>query len=275
MSIDKKIEEFILKENYEQAEKIFIRQGEDDKEVKTIIAKFKANKIKAQGSDKDIAKWMKGNFEDFKTFVDKLEQTKTNREKQRNEKTDVIEVFNKGNVRIIIPKTEGSSCEYGKGTKWCTAGKVDNHFKEYLHGKGHTLYYVIVTGGIDKSLTHNDKYVLKYHGDGEKGIQHGVHGVDALLPEQKQIRELYMNVEKPVYNRLAVLVRNETHTPEAIADAKARGKVPASLTQPFDIFDNYMKRTWFQKFKELYGISDDVFSLRTKEVDGKFQLKDK
>ena len=290
MNILVKMEEYLLNESFEQAEERFVANGVDRDEAKEVIKKFKINRNKVSGTDKDIFHWTKMGFDKFKEFVDGLEKVKTKREEiridpERNKnKGDVVDVFANNNVRIIIPKTEGASCLYGQGTKWCTAGEVDNHFKDYLHGKGHTLYYLIFKGGIDESFMRNDKFVTKYHGNGDKGIQHGnKHTVEEILDEQKQIRDLYMKAPKTEYNRLAVLVRNPT--PEQIAQAEAYrkakakgidtgGKMPARLVQAFDIYDNFMKSNWFDKIMEHYKIPNDTFILRTEKKNDTYNLKE-
>lgn len=277
MNILDRIDEYFLMESaFDDVEQILIKKKVAPEDVvKDVIEKYKKNRIKAKGNEKDIRYWEKQPFERFASFVETLSQAKTEREKIRGSKGEAITVFDKNGVKVIIPETESASCEYGKGTKWCTAGKVDNHFKEYLHEKGHTLYYIIVNNGIDESLMYDDNFVTKYHGNGEQGRQHGgKYTIDQILPEQKQIRELYLNVDPKTYNRLAVLVRNETITPEMIADAKRRGKTVARLIQPFDIFDNYMKSSWFKKFLNRYGIPEDTFTLRTsKDDEDKYQLR--
>ena len=40
-------------------------------------------------------------------------------------------IFENDNVRVLSPKTEESSCFYGQGTTWCTAGDDGNRFEDY------------------------------------------------------------------------------------------------------------------------------------------------
>jgi hypothetical protein len=271
---------FLLVENFNQAKINFIKQGIPEKTIDEYFANFKAHKNKVNKKEEvgmnDIAYWMKKDFSLFKKFVELLGRRMTVREEDRFSKSNVVEVFNKNGVKIIIPKSQGAACAYGKGTKWCTAGKIENHFNEYLHEKGHTLYYVIVDGGIDESLMRNDRFVMKYHG-GDLMTGKFLRGEEDLEKGQKEIRKIYMDIDKPTYNRLAICVRNPaTRSEEEIAHAekaKAEGKIPARQIQPFDILDNYMTETWFKRFMEMYNIPNNVFTLRTKKVsDTKWDL---
>tara|TARA_R110000824_G_scaffold4945_17_gene23227 strand:+ start:12143 stop:13804 length:1662 start_codon:yes stop_codon:yes gene_type:complete len=46
-----------------------------------------------------------------------------------------------GNYLIVVPETEAASCYYGAGTKWCTAARKANMFKNYA--KDAIIFYVI------------------------------------------------------------------------------------------------------------------------------------
>ena len=49
-----------------------------------------------------------------------------------------------GNYLIVVPKSEGASCYYGAGTRWCTAAKNANYFDRYA--KDAIIFYVINLG---------------------------------------------------------------------------------------------------------------------------------
>lgn len=54
---------------------------------------------------------------------------------------DYKEIWNDNNFRVIQPLTEKGSCYYGQGTKWCTAAKNNNQFKNY--NEQGSLYIII------------------------------------------------------------------------------------------------------------------------------------
>ena len=55
--------------------------------------------------------------------------------KKQKERTveggEFIKYYEDEEVKVIIPLTEKASCKYGEGTRWCTAAKKDNLFKNY------------------------------------------------------------------------------------------------------------------------------------------------
>lgn len=47
-------------------------------------------------------------------------------------KGDAEQVFENGQVRIIVPKDQAAACYYGQGTQWCTAStQSTNYFNQY------------------------------------------------------------------------------------------------------------------------------------------------
>ena len=72
-------------------------------------------------------------------------------------------VYDDGRFFVVNPLTHGSSCYYGKGTKWCTTTDSDNHFKRYNEdGK---LFYI-----LDRNAPSDDKFykvalLQKFDGD--------------------------------------------------------------------------------------------------------------
>ena len=60
--------------------------------------------------------------------------------------------YNDSQVKVVIPKTEKASIFFGRGTKWCTAARNDNMFKQY-NNEG-PLYIVIIKGTNEKYQFH-------------------------------------------------------------------------------------------------------------------------
>ena len=79
-------------------------------------------------------------------------------------------VYDDGRFFVVNPLTHGSSCYYGKGTKWCTTTDSDNHFKRYNEdGK---LFYI-----LDRNAPSDDKFykvALLQKFDGDKTYYSGV-----------------------------------------------------------------------------------------------------
>jgi hypothetical protein len=65
--------------------------------------------------------------------------------KTRDVKANTDRLIDTPNFKVIVPRTEEASCLYGAGTKWCTAGKKNNQFKNYA-AKG-DLYIIMANLG--------------------------------------------------------------------------------------------------------------------------------
>lgn len=73
------------------------------------------------------------------------------------DKGQSAEIYADSSIRVIVPKDEASACYYGRGTRWCTAAKNNNMFKQY-HKSG-DMYIV-----LPKNPKHQgEKYQLHLH----------------------------------------------------------------------------------------------------------------
>lgn len=92
------------------------------------IRLFEANKSRISGS-KNIYDY---DWKGVRTALGTVEQS--NREKKRqttNSSADIL--YESNRVSVIHVKTKEASCQYGAGTKWCTAAEKDNMFDSYNH----------------------------------------------------------------------------------------------------------------------------------------------
>jgi hypothetical protein len=91
-------------------------------------------------------------------------QNKPRREYKQIEGGNIV--FENNRFLIVNPLTHQTSCYYGKGTKWCTAGSSDQKFNEYnSDGK---LFYI-----LDKALPTSDvnyKVALLQKFDGDSSF---------------------------------------------------------------------------------------------------------
>ena len=118
------------------------RRGEDLYKIKEALTLFeKAKKVNQLPLDKkDINKLNIDTLFDL-TFQLQNQNLQSNTEKEKETKKDAKKVFENNEWLIIVPQTEESACYYGKGTKWCTAGDINNQF-DYYNRQG-TLYIII------------------------------------------------------------------------------------------------------------------------------------
>jgi len=137
---------------------------------------------------------------DFKNYVEGATQILRDKEKKAELKKQAAgeadDVLETEDYAVIRPNTEGASCYYGWGTRWCiSARESKNYFNQYA-GEGKAFYFVMFRH-LSKTNSPNKKMALVYgkdqtHGDdpeqvfdalddevGEPGLVEGI--TDNLL----------------------------------------------------------------------------------------------
>lgn len=148
-------------ESFKDAEAKFTDEADDSENVNEYLEKFKelAKRNVIKGPEKDISRWIKAGWNEFKEYVDKASTVKTKRQQKRKVKSDSILVHEDDEKMVVIPLSEKASCFYGKNTQWCTAAEEsDNQFEEYFGRLEVTLFYVLFKNG--------DKYAAATTGPG-------------------------------------------------------------------------------------------------------------
>ena len=91
-------------------------------------------------SFKDIAQYENPEF--IRTLMEIVDGKKTEREKERELKSQAERLYEDDDVLVIRPKSHAASCYYGANTKWCTASSGSSgYFEKYI--KTGLLYYFI------------------------------------------------------------------------------------------------------------------------------------
>lgn len=91
-------------------------------------------------SFKDITQYENPEF--IKTLMEIIDSKKTEREKERELKSQAERLYEDDDVLVIRPKSHAASCYYGANTKWCTStGGSSEYFEKYI--KLGLLYYFI------------------------------------------------------------------------------------------------------------------------------------
>ena len=91
-------------------------------------------------SFKDIAQYENPEF--IRVLMDIVDSKKTEREKERELKSQAEKLYEDDDVLVIRPKSYAASCYYGANTKWCTTNKAGSgYFEKYT--KSGLLYYFI------------------------------------------------------------------------------------------------------------------------------------
>jgi len=138
-----------------------IDKGFDQFLMKLVDSIKKFEKISSNLPKSDINQYQ--SLEELESELTKYEN-RPRREYKQVEGGNLV--YEDDRYYIVNPLTHGSSCYYGRGTKWCTAADSDHHFNQYnVDGK---LFYI-----IDKKLPTNDvnyKIALLYKFDGDKSF---------------------------------------------------------------------------------------------------------
>lgn len=148
----------IVVESFKDAQRVFSDTA-DASEVTQYITQFKelAKRNIIKGPDKDIGKWIKAGWEEFKDFVDASSQSTSKRQMKMQTKNESIVIYEDEKVMLVIPLSEGASCYYGKNTKWCTAAtETQNHFVDYFSDKEIVLVYALFKDGNKMALAMHD-----------------------------------------------------------------------------------------------------------------------
>ena len=91
-------------------------------------------------SFKDIAQYENPEF--IRTLMEIVDGKKTEREKERELKSQAERLYEDDDVLVIRPKSHTASCYYGANTKWCTSSSGSSgYFEKYI--KTGLLYYFI------------------------------------------------------------------------------------------------------------------------------------
>ena len=105
--------------------------------VNIYLENFSKNSNKLE--KKDLNKYT--SFDELTNALENIKDVKGSREKKRNAKSNAEKIYEDNKWIIIIPHTKEAAIQYGKGTKWCTAGINDNMF-DFYNEEG-PLYIII------------------------------------------------------------------------------------------------------------------------------------
>lgn len=72
------------------------------------------------------------NYEQFEATVGAFYRELEN---PNNDKGVSKKVYDDATVQVVMPEDESAACYYGRGTRWCTAGRENNKFDSY-HSRG-------------------------------------------------------------------------------------------------------------------------------------------
>jgi hypothetical protein len=154
-------------------------------DIEALKSKYDSSNIVVDNMD-NIAK----SFKDINQYVDMgvlkdlmmiVNERKTEKEKSAQLKSQVVKIYEDGEVLVVNPKTHEASCYYGANTKWCTTAKSDPRQFQNYNRKGNLYYF------INKRT--NDKNALYIPINGRSEVYNNQ---DKLIP-LTELRENFPN----------------------------------------------------------------------------------
>lgn len=272
-----------LDESFKDAQASFEKQA-DAQEVKQYIERFKelSKRNVISGQDKDIGKWIKAGWEEFKTFMDEASTKVTRRAQKKKVKKDAIEIFNDGTTLAIVPLTKEASCVYGSNTKWCTAASQNNMFDQYFMHDQLVLIYAFVSGEkyaivVDRGY---NKVLDVYNSEDRSIKQQAFNEVSTVSAFELMKHasayankiEYYAVPSRPVNDALLSMVNGTlTKAQREIIEALDSGSLYFYINGKTDIAFHYLKE-FDGKHRRLLSklvLSDPEYALRyAKEIVG-------
>ena len=141
---------------------------------------------------KDINQYTNPDF--IRTLMNVVDSRKTEREIEREAKSQAKKIYEDNDVLVVKPLSFASSCYYGANTKWCTTTKgSSSYFEKYLR-EGQLYYFINKKNGIKRALFVKTKpkgYEIYTSTDHETTLE----DLKSLFPEQENLIEDLIGVE--------------------------------------------------------------------------------
>lgn len=132
-----------------------ISGGNERDDVAEVIKDF--DRSRQRLPKKDINQW---EFSELRDALGNLGTSKS-KKKQKQKTEGAIKLYEDDRYFLIAPLTEGASCTYGAGTKWCISAKHSNYFKQYF--KYQKVSFVFALDKTKDKEDPNYKIALVYY----------------------------------------------------------------------------------------------------------------
>lgn len=130
---------------------------------------------------KDINQYENPSFITF--LMNVVDERKTEKELEREAKSQVTKLYEDDDVLVVMPKSYVSSCYYGANTKWCTTTRGSSGYFEKYSRDGKLYYFINKKTGLKRALyiKEKPKQVEVYN---EKDIEVGLDELFSDFPQQ-------------------------------------------------------------------------------------------
>jgi hypothetical protein len=145
----------------------------------------------------NMAKYMKGakqstdintykSLFDLQKALDEAEKVKDKKEQEKIHKAkmreDADRIYQDKTTLVVRPQSEGASCYYGQGTKWCiSATDSQNYWNKYTEEDGAIFFFILDKEVAKRADDDNPNYDSRYENAGKIAF---VYNGDHLYAEQ-------------------------------------------------------------------------------------------
>jgi len=227
-------------------------------------------------SPKDINVYEDPEF--IKDLMNIIDGRKSEREKEKEIKSQADRLYEDDDVLVIRPKSHSASCYYGANTKWCTTTKeAPSYFERYFRN-GKLYYFINKKTGLKNALyVDNDRDVKVFDAkDNEiliNDFRENFPSQDALIDDLTGMTNLIKALRK--FSKGQISARELEDSDPAIYNVKIKEPLGSSIiTIAFDDDDEFYKALdlseddiWFAKvitsyygnyeFMDSYTIDED------------------
>lgn len=124
---------------------LFIKKDfrlDDLNKIKTDLSLFDKYRSKLDIKDINKIKSHRDLYELVKSYHESDNVPVSNKEKEREIKKEAKKFHEDSTWLVIIPETHDAACYYGKGTRWCTAGKDDPYTFDRYNDDGNLYVFI-------------------------------------------------------------------------------------------------------------------------------------
>lgn len=205
-------------------------------------------------SPKDINQYENPQF--IKKLMNTIDARKTQREIEREIKTQADKIYEDNDVLVVRPKSHAASCYYGANTKWCTTQKGNPGYFDKYFRDGNLYYFLNKKTGLKMALFRNEKErIMDVYNAEDRNVD--LEELREQFPNQNDLIDELLGMGEFV-KKLREFVRNQTSVRDLEnSDGSILEIIPADpLGQSKIVFD-FGDDDNFLKFLDL--TDDDIW----------------
>lgn len=226
---------------------------------------------------KDINQYTNPAF--LEELMEVVDSRKTNKELERELKSQAEKLYEDDDVLVVMPKTYAASCYYGANTKWCTTTQQSSHYFRQYVAKGELYYFINKIHGtkialfVDRKTKEKEVYDEKDRKVEIEDLRNSFPDQNDLIDELVAAQDLSKELRNYIKGKLTS--RELLYSDEGISDVRERDPLGQSIVVIyFEEDDEFFKTlgideddVWFLKaimssysgyeFRDSYSVEDD------------------